>query len=172
MSRLFLLRHAKAVWADPGGRDFDRRLKESGKTDSRSIGEQMAARNLIPDIVFCSTARRARETWAGVAAVIGPMEERVTYLDELYSSDATGYLEIARSAPPAESVMLVGHNPMMEDLAEVLSGDGDDAARAVLASGFPKSGLAIIAFDGPLSAAAPGKGHLEDFLTRKRQEEV
>ncbi len=172
MSRLYLLRHAKAVWADPGERDFDRRLKQSGHADSRNIGEQMAERGLIPDIVLCSTARRARETWDGVAALIGPMEERVTYLDGLYSSDAAGYLEIARSAPPAEIVMLVGHNPMMEDLTEALSATGDDDARAVLATGFPKSGLAVIAFDGPLSQAAPGRGRLEAFLTRKRRDDA
>lgn len=169
MSRLLLLRHAKAVWAEPGERDFDRRLKRSGVADSRSIGEQMTVHGLVPDIVLCSTARRARETWEGVAEIIGPMEGRVTYLDELYSSDATGYLEIARNAPAAESVMLVGHNPMMEDLAEILSGSGDLAARTVLASGFPKSGLAVIAFDRPISEAAPGMGRLEAFLTRVRQ---
>lgn len=169
MSRLLLLRHATAVWAEPGERDFDRRLKRSGEADSRSIGKQMTAHGLAPDIVLCSTARRARETWAGVAEIIGPMEDRVTYLDDLYTSDATGYLEIARKAPTAEKVMLVGHNPMMEDLAEILSGSGDAAARAVLASGFPKSGLAVIAFDGPISEAAPGTGRLEAFLTRARQ---
>jgi phosphohistidine phosphatase len=156
------------VWAEPGERDFDRRLKRSGGADSRSIGEQLAARGLVPDIVLCSTARRARETWAGVAEILGTMEDRVTYLDELYSSDATGYLEVARNAPAADNVMLVGHNPMMEDLAETLSGSGDPAARDVLASGFPKSGLAVIAFDGPISKAAPGTGRLEAFLTRAR----
>ncbi|MEX0955864.1 MAG: histidine phosphatase family protein [Rhizobiaceae bacterium] len=169
MSRLLLLRHAKAVWAEPGERDFDRRLQRSGEADSRSIGAQMTDHGLLPDIVLCSTARRARETWQGVAEVIGPMEERVSYLDELYSSDATNYLEIARNAPAVEHVMLVGHNPMMEDLAETLSGSSDPAARAVLASGFPKSGLAVIAFDGPISEAAPGTGRLEAFLTRTRQ---
>ncbi|MCC0043046.1 MAG: histidine phosphatase family protein [Brucellaceae bacterium] len=168
MSQLLLLRHAKAVWALPGESDFDRALKASGVADSRSIGEQIVANGLLPDIVLCSTARRARETWSGVAEIIGPLEDRVTFLDDLYSADASGYLEIARAAPAAERIMLVGHNPMMEDLAETLSASGEKAASAVLASGFPKSGLAVIAFDGPLSAAAPGKGRLEAFLTRKR----
>ena len=168
MSRLLLLRHAKAVWADPGERDFDRRLKRSGHEDSKSIGRQLKAKGLVPDRVLCSTARRARETWEGVAEIIGAMEDRVTYLDGLYSSDAAGYLEIAREAPPAETLMLVGHNPMMEDLAETLTGDGDAQARAILAAGFPKSGLAVISFDGPLADAAPGKGRLEAFLTRVR----
>ncbi|GAB5506449.1 MAG: histidine phosphatase family protein [Rhizobiaceae bacterium] len=168
MSRLLLLRHAKAVWASPGERDFDRALKNSGEADSRSIGAQMAERNLIPDLILCSTARRARDTWAGVAQVIGPMEDRVTFLDTLYSTDAAGYLDVARGAPDAECIMLVGHNPMMEDLAETLSGDGATEAFEVLAAGFPKSGLTVIAFDGPLSEAAPGRGRLEAFITRKR----
>jgi phosphohistidine phosphatase len=166
MSRLLLLRHAKAAWARLGENDFDRPLKQSGMTDSRVMGERMAALSLIPDIVLCSTARRARETWLGVAEIIGPMEDQVSFTDALYSQDSAGYLEIARGAPEAECVMLVGHNPMMEDLAEALAGSGDDEARAVLASGFPKSGLAVISFSGPLSNAAPGKGRLELFLTR------
>ena len=169
MSRLLLLRHAKAVWASPGETDFDRALKASGVTDSRSIGQQILDADLIPDIVLCSTARRARETWQGVADVLGNMEDRVTYLDELYSSDASGYLDIACAAPAAERVMLVGHNPMMEDLAETLSGEGEEAALSILASGFPKSGLAIIHFDGPLSSAKPGGGRLEAFLTKQRR---
>ena len=82
MSQLLLLRHAKAVWALPGESDFDRALKASGVADSRSIGEQIVANGLLPDIVLCSTARRARETWSGVAEIIGPLEDRVTYLDE------------------------------------------------------------------------------------------
>jgi phosphohistidine phosphatase len=168
MSRLLLLRHAKAVWAEPGERDFDRKLKSSGKADSRSIGEQIVARDLVPDLVLCSTARRARETWDGLAEVLGAVDDRVKYLDELYSADAAGYLDIARQAQPVESLMLVGHNPMMEDLADALAGNGEDDARAVLAAGFPKSGLAVISFDGPLSDAQPGKGRLEAFLTRKR----
>ncbi|MBO6719590.1 MAG: histidine phosphatase family protein [Rhizobiaceae bacterium] len=172
MSRLLLLRHAKAAWAAPGERDFDRPLKKSGWTDSRDIGEQIAAMSLIPDIILCSTARRARETWAGVAEVIGSMDDRVTFLDQLYTEDAAGYLEVARNAPEASSVMLVGHNPMMEDLAEALSGSGKDAARSILAAGFPKSGLAVIAFDGPLSQAQPGKGRLELFLTKRREAQV
>lgn len=168
MSRLLLLRHAKAVWASPGETDFDRALKASGVADSRSIGEQIVEAGLVPDIVLCSTARRARETWLGVADVLGGLEDRVTYLNELYSSDASGYLEIARAAPAAERIMLVGHNPMMEDLAETLSGEGEEAALSVLASGFPKSGLAVIAFDGSLSSATPGKGRLEAFMTKRR----
>lgn len=135
------------------------------------MGEQMAAKGLVPDLVLCSTATRARDTWLGVAEAIGPMEDRVTYTDDLYFADSAGYLEIARNAQEAESVMLVGHNPMMEDLAEALTGSGDDAARDILSSGFPKTGLAVIAFDGPLSEAAPGRGRLEMFLTRKREKQ-
>lgn len=168
MSRLYLLRHAEAVTAAPFERDFDRRLKQAGRDDSRFMGEQMVNEQLVPDVVLCSTARRARETWEGVAEVVGDPKERVTYLDALYSSDAAGYLEIARQAPPADSVMLVGHNPMMEELADLVIGGGGDAALSILASGFPKSGLAVIAFAGPLSQAAPGEGRLERFLTRKR----
>lgn len=168
MSRLFLLRHAKAAWAKPGEHDFDRPLTAAGIADSRSIGAQMKALGLVPERVLCSTALRARETWQGVSTGLGIAEDSASYLDDLYSTDAAGHLEIAQRAPASESVMLVGHNPMMEDLAEALAGSGDEAARAVLAAGFPKSGLAVIRFDGPLSSALPRKGHLEHFLIRIR----
>ena len=65
----------------------------------------------------------------------------------------------------ATQVLLIGHNPMMEDLAMALSGDGDADARNALVAGFPTSALAVIRFPGKLAETAPGKGYLEAFLT-------
>ena len=166
MSRLFLLRHAKAAWAKPGERDFDRPLQYSGETDSRTTGAEMAAKGLIPATVLCSTARRARETWLGVSQELGIAADDAIYLGELYSTDGAGYLKLVRAAAPADTMLVIGHNPMMEDLAEALSGKADPAARAALEAGFPTAGLAVISFAGPLSEAAPGGGHLEQFLAR------
>jgi phosphohistidine phosphatase len=163
MSRLFLLRHAKAGWAEPGMRDFDRPLEPLGRTDADAIGAAMRANSYVPDLVLCSSAKRARETLDWVGHHIG--NARVVYSDSLYSTDAAGYVEFIRATADGDEVLLVGHNPMMEDVAMALSGDGDAHARNVLVAGFPTSALAVIRFPGSLSETAPGKGHLDAFLT-------
>lgn len=163
MARLFLLRHAKAGWAEPGMRDFDRPLDRTGIEDAVATGVAMGAHDVRPDLVICSTARRARQT---LEAISGNVDVgRVLFTDGLYSTDASGYVDIVREAPVAESLLLVGHNPMMEDVAFALAGDGEEEAKSSMASGFPTSGLAVIRFPGPLSDAAPGKGYLELFVT-------
>ena len=91
MSRLFLLRHAKAGWAEPGMRDFDRPLEPLGRCDADAIGAAMRAHSFIPDLVLCSSAKRARETLDWVARHTG--EARVIFSDNLYSTDAAGYVE-------------------------------------------------------------------------------
>lgn len=165
MTRLYLLRHAKAAWAQPGMRDLDRPLDAEGRRDAEALGGAMLARDYLADRIFCSTALRARQTWAGVSAILGGRADSVVYSDALYSSDATGYLAIIRGAGDAGSILVIGHNPMMEDLSLALAGDGEASARSSVASGFPACGLAVIRFPGSLAEAAPGKGHLEAFLT-------
>ncbi|MEO3385749.1 histidine phosphatase family protein [Mesorhizobium sp. CAU 1741] len=162
MNRLLLLRHAKARWADPGTRDYDRALEPSGKADSETIAASMLLAGYVPDLVLCSGARRARETWEAAARHLKAADVR--YLDGLYSSDAGGYLEIIREVSNAGSVLVVGHNPMMEDLAMALSRDGQATALAAVARGFPTCGLAVLRFSGALDGIRPEDGYLEEFL--------
>lgn len=161
-STLFLLRHAKAGWAAPGMRDFDRPLDASGIADAEAMGVAMRAGGFVPDLTLCSNARRARETLEGLAGHADT--GRVLFSDALYSEDAAGYLSIIRGHGAVGSLLVIGHNPMMEDLAMAVSGSGDDNARATLNFGFPTSGLAVVRFDGSLADAAPGRGYLESFL--------
>jgi phosphohistidine phosphatase len=162
-SRLFLLRHAKAGWAQPGMRDFDRPLNVKGIADARALGARMRDLGIHPEMTVCSTARRCRET---LDLLAGEADAgMVVHTDALYSDDATGYLAEVRRHPDRNALMIVGHNPMTEDLAQALAGSGDKAAAAALARGFPTCGLAILRFDGGLSHAAPGKGVIEAFLT-------
>ena len=163
MSTLYLLRHAKAGWALPGVRDFDRPLDASGIADAEMMGTAMRARNYIPDITLCSNAKRARQTLEGIAGHTDT--GRVLFFDKLYSEDAAGYLSLIRENGNSGSVLVIGHNPMTEDLAVAISGDGEQSARATLNSGFPTSGLAVIRFPGSLKEAAPGNGYLEAFVT-------
>ncbi|MGB3832513.1 MAG: histidine phosphatase family protein [Mesorhizobium sp.] len=166
MARLFLLRHAKAGWAMPGMRDFDRALEASGVADAEQVGEAMRAHSFVPDLTLCSTAARARQTLEGIAGHADT--GRVVFLDALYTQDAAGYLAMIREHGSAGSLLVIGHNPMMEDLAAAVSGRGAHEARAILDYGFPTSGLAVISFEGSLAAAAPGAGRLETFLTPAR----
>jgi phosphohistidine phosphatase len=144
-------------------RDFDRPLDEAGTRGAVAAGRAMRERDYAPDLVICSSARRARETLDGVARVLDT--GRIIYTEGLYSTDAAGYVDIIAEAPKAESLLLIGHNPMMEDVAMALSGDGDETANGSILNGFPTSGLAVIRFAGALSFVAPGKGYLEAFVT-------
>ena len=98
----------------------------------------MRANSYIPDLVLCSSAKRARETLDWVARHIG--NGRVIYSDSLYSTDAAGYVEFIRATANGDEVLLVGHNPMMEDVAMALSGDGDANARSALWRRIPDIG--------------------------------
>lgn len=162
MTRLYLLRHAKARWAEPGARDYDRALEPAGRADAEAVAASMLLAGHIPDRVLCSGAKRARETWEAASRHLAVTDLR--YLDGLYSSDAAGYLEIIREAAGAGSALVVGHNPMMEDLAMALSRGGETAALAAVSGGFPTCGLAVIRFSTPLAGIAPEDGYLEEFL--------
>ncbi|WP_269929884.1 SixA phosphatase family protein [Aminobacter sp. HY435] len=163
MSKLFLLRHAKAGWALPGMRDFDRPLDATGIADAESTGTAMRANGYVPELTLCSNARRARETLEGIA---GHSDTgRVIFTDALYSADAAGYLDSIREHGRHGTVLVIGHNPMMEDLAIAVAGNGEENALHTLHTGFPTSGLAVIRFEGSLSEAQLGQGFLEAFLT-------
>jgi phosphohistidine phosphatase len=162
MTRLYLLRHARARWAEPGARDYDRALDPSGHEDAARLAAAMAAAGYVPDTVLCSGARRARETWADVSTAL-PVAD-VRFVDQLYSADASGYLDLVRAAGTAGSLLLVGHNPMMEDLATALSRAGEEKALAAVAAGFPTCGLAVLRFASPLGEIEPDGGYLEAFL--------
>lgn len=162
MTKLYLLRHAKARWAEPGSRDYDRALDPAGRDDAERLGAAMVEAGYTPDTVLCSGARRARETWASVSKRL-PVSD-VRFIDGLYSSDAGGYLDLVREAGADHAVLVVGHNPMMEDLATALSRAGDEGALAAVARGFPTCGLAVLRFSTPLSAIKPEDGYLEAFV--------
>ncbi len=161
MGKLYLLRHAKAGWALPGMRDFDRPLDDRGRSDANALGSEMRERGYVPDLTLCSGAVRARQTLEGVT--IQADTGRIVFLDKLYCEDAAGYLEIIRANAEHGSILVVGHNPMMEDLACAVAGGGEPAAMHALSLGFPTSGLAVVAFPGGLEDAGPGGGYLEAF---------
>jgi phosphohistidine phosphatase len=165
MRRLFLLRHAKAV---PLGQDddFDRDLTERGRSDARRIGEWMARENLVPDYCLYSGAARTRETYEIVAKAL-PRDFIAFEQNALY--EATRFLIVGllrEASANARALLVVGHNPGMADVANLLVGEGAAAERLRLASKFPTAALAVIAFDRPdWSDLGPRTGRLERFVT-------
>ncbi|MFC5585935.1 SixA phosphatase family protein [Nitratireductor kimnyeongensis] len=164
MPRLLLLRHAKAGWAAPGVSDFERTLTQSGRNDARKLGLRMRSSDLIPDLVLCSPAKRAVETLEFVASTLFEQPPKTEMVRELYNSDAADYLQAVREASAVETLLVVGHNPMMEDLAYELPSASSTHAIQAAASGFPTCGLAVISFDGPLKDVRRNSGQLETFL--------
>lgn len=143
MKQLLLLRHAKSSWDDPDLDDFDRPLAERGLKAARLIGRELAARDWLPDQVLVSPALRTRDTWRLVAAEL-PVHPRVAFAEALYDAAAADILSQLRKADPSSGCLLVlGHNPGLEELAKRLAGSGSEAkARKRLEKKFPTAALA------------------------------
>jgi len=169
MALLFLLRHAKAGWTESGKKDFDRRLDHTGKEEARIVSEAVKTRYELPRSVTCSTAIRARETWSIFAETHSRKPESAEFSALLYGGDARAYVSAIEEQPPGtRSLLLVGHNPMMEDLAHLLIADGDSGALAALRSGFPTCGLAILSLRCEFQSLRPRSAYLQAFLTPAR----
>lgn len=130
--QLIVMRHAKAGEL-PGGPDAERALRPRGRRDASAAGGWLTASQLAPDLVFCSGARRARQTWQYVGAELAA-EPQVIADPRLYEADARGLLDILAQAPPdTRTLMYVGHNPAAADLAEILTGQSVDLRTASIA---------------------------------------
>jgi phosphohistidine phosphatase len=146
MRRLILLRHAKSDWSVAGRSDHDRELALRGNEAAAKVGAYMARHALVPDLVLCSTAVRARRTWALVAEAFAEAPKAI-YDDRLYEVGAKAILSVVRgSSPDVHGLMVVGHNPGLRDLAELLIASGDIETRQRLLDKFPTAGLAVIDF--------------------------
>jgi phosphohistidine phosphatase len=121
MGPLYLLRHAKSSWDDPALADHDRPLSTRGRRNAATLAEHVRREGIAPALVLCSTAARARETLAVVLPAID-VEAEIRLEDALYGASADELLDRLRSVPEtAGSVLVVGHNPTLEDLAARLA---------------------------------------------------
>jgi phosphohistidine phosphatase len=171
MRRLLLLRHAKSSWSDPGVSDHDRPLNRRGQETAPRIGAYLNGHRLIPDCILCSTARRARETW-DLASAEMPAAPPASYLERLYNAAARAIVDVARHAPPdANAVLLVGHNPGLQDAATLLIAAGDLDDRERLREKLPTGGLVVIDFAiAQWSKLHPHSGRLERFVVPRMLE--
>jgi phosphohistidine phosphatase len=143
VKHLYLLRHAKSSWKDVSLPDHDRPLAGRGRRATVAIARHLREQGIQPELVLCSTARRARETLEGIEPALGTAA--LCLEDELYAAGAPGLLERLRRVPDqVESVMLIGHNPGLEDLALGLARPSPVASD--LATKYPTGALATVAF--------------------------
>ena len=165
MRTLYLLRHAKSDWGDPGLDDFDRPLAPRGRRAAPAVAQWMNANGCAPDFVLCSAARRAVETWALVSEVLESAPETET-TEDLYHASPAGLLRLAQGLPDRHAAaMMIGHNPGFHVLAGALAGEGPDDLLRLLAAGYPTAALAGIEFDAESwSEIAPGAGRLTCFV--------
>ena len=161
-----LLRHAKAV---PQGdlEDENRPLAERGRTDMAAVATFAAARVLAPDLVLISPAIRTRETSELLLPAINPPPvHRIE--PRLYSAPAEKVFGVVReTAPEIHSLMLIGHNPGLEDIARILTGSGETDALIRFGGTMPTASLAVIDLSGGWGDLQERTGRLEIFVTPK-----
>jgi phosphohistidine phosphatase len=161
VKRLFLLRHAKSSWDDAGLADRDRPLAPRGRRATEVMARHLRDEKISPALVLCSSARRTRDTLEGV----GPSGE-VRIEDELYGATEAELLERLRRVPDAvESVMLIGHNPAIQELALGLASGG--ARLEDLERKFPTAALATLTVPGTWRELGSGSAELVAFVTPK-----
>jgi phosphohistidine phosphatase len=166
--RLLVLRHAKSSWGEPALADHDRPLNARGERAAALVGARLAQSPQLPDLVLCSTAVRARETAARVLAAL-PEPPPVRFEEVLYLADPCVWIErLQRVDDTVGCVLVVGHNPGLEDLVAALLGDAKESARRRLAHGLPTAALAELELPiATWAALERGVGRLVAF-TRPR----
>jgi phosphohistidine phosphatase len=133
MKTLLILRHAKSSWKDDTLPDHDRPLNKRGKADAPRMGKLLRDEDLVPDLILSSDALRARAT-AELAAEESHYEGEITFLRDLYAAEPEAYLDaLAQMGGEAARVMLVGHNPGLEELLQELTGEYQPLPTAALA---------------------------------------
>lgn len=122
MRTLLLMRHAKSGWEESGLRDHDRPLNARGLAAAARMGRLLVDRGLVPDAVLSSTATRARKTAELLAAAAGVAAAKVAVLEDLYLASPLGVLDaVARRGGDAATLLVVAHNPGLEELAGALA---------------------------------------------------
>lgn len=158
--RLVLVRHAKAE-ADDGQGDHARRLTARGRRDAAALGRWLVDAGLVPDLVLCSDARRARETWTAAASEMDDPPV-VREEPELYEASVERVLNaVAAAGAAVRTLVVVGHDPATSEVAGALAGESSDGkALAVVRAGLPTAGLAVLHVPGEWDAVSGGSAVL------------
>jgi len=162
---LYLLRHAKSSWDDPALPDDQRPLAPRGRRDGKRIAEHLRREEIEPELVLCSSAARTRETLELLRPALGGATILVE--DELYGASSDQLLARIRLVPDeVTSVLVIGHNPGLHELALALAAAGDELER--LEEKFPTAALATLASTEPWGRVAPGGATLTAYVVPKQ----
>lgn len=165
MRRLILLRHAKSDWPE-GIADLERPLSARGRSAAPVMGRYLEREGLVPDRVLVSPARRTRETWDLLSAEVQGMPDPVSE-PRIYEASVARLLGVVREQPDeCHTLLLIGHNPGFEDMADALVQHGSSAARDAMDEKFPTGAVAVI--DLPVDRwgeVVPDTGRLDRFIT-------
>lgn len=161
MNTLHVLRHAKSSWDDGEVADHDRPLAPRGRRACALLAEHVSAAGIAPDLALCSTALRARQTLELLTPALG--EPETAFETGLYHASAAAIVERLRVVS-ASVVLLVGHNPGLEELVLSLAAPGP--LRDRVAEKFPTGALATLELDG----LSPGSARLVDLVVPRELE--
>jgi phosphohistidine phosphatase len=168
IKQLFVLRHAKSSWDNPGTPDQERPLAPRGRRTVAALREYLERNEIRPALVLCSSARRTRETLDGLV----PTGEHV--IDpKLYDADAADLLgRLRRVTGDVQSVMLIGHNPALQMLVLRLAEEGgpvkEESDLGRVQRKFPTAGLATLEFECEWSELGPGRARLTGLVRPKQ----
>lgn len=162
MKLLYLLRHAKSDWGHPELADLERPLNSIGLRAAPYIGETMYKNRIRPEGIFSSIAKRAKQTAILVKETAG-IEAQVKYDDRIYEASPLQLLKVvAEVSDSLDSILVVGHNPGLEGLIKMLTGE---------AQNMPTAALAAISLNiNTWQDIAASKGHLEAFVRPKESQ--
>ena len=164
LRQLLLMRHAKSSWDDPGLSDHARPLNPRGRASATAMRRMMQEAGLAPDLVLVSSARRTLQT----LEALEPWEDTplVEPMDALYQASPEQLFKVLRTTTETvRSVLLLGHNPGIHDLALQIAGTIAGVQAQRLAKGFPSGALAEFSFAGSWAGLDVGGGRLTRFVT-------
>ena len=171
MLTLALLRHAKSSWDNPGADDFSRPLNARGLHAAPEAGRALRELGFVPSLVLCSPAQRTRET---LGLALPQMElahaPEIVLDDKLYLAAPAEMLKLIKTVSANHaSLLAVGHNPGMHNLADALAGPGPEALNEKLAEKFPTAAIAVFTFNKKSwRDIGPRTGRLTAFWTPKK----
>lgn len=164
MRTLYLLRHAKSSWDDPALSDRERPLARRGLRDTKRIAQYIRRLGITPALVLCSPAVRAQETLDLLRPALAGVEVEIE--EQLYGASSATLLACIRSVPDEiDSVLLIGHNPGLQDLALLLASSGAELER--LEAKFPTAALATLALAN-WSGSSRGDAELVAYVVPKQ----
>ena len=159
------MRHAKSSWDHPGLPDVERPLARRGQKAAGRMARRLARTVPLPELLLCSSATRAAQTCQPIAALLGPSTE-VRVEDGLYGASGAELLARLRALPDeVTSVLLIGHNPGVQDLLVELAGDGDPARLDEVRAKFPTCALATLRVTARWSELGPSTTRFVDLVT-------